>query len=514
MSNTHTHSPPEIAPPQRVPERRFWAGALGFLALIALATAGIVLRGSTVGIGAVATPNPGTTVSGRARIVLTFPTTMHTDSVESRLTVMPETSVSTVSTGGAIRGHWSWEANGVRSERVAQFIPEAPLAPGGTYRVTFAPGATATNGRAVTNAISYSFTVRLASLLFLRADVNGKASTVGAVGAVGKVGEVGALQLWSADADGGNARQITHELESVQEFTPAPDGSRIAYTTQAGPQTTALWAINSDGSGRTRLSPAGDPSSYATPAWSPVGNVIVYVLRGVVPDGRGGVTLGTSKLWAVTPNGKALGRIYGRGDEVGFAPVWSSDGTHLAFREQVDAQNISAIVLSDLSPDPVKVPAGPGNRIAWAPDGVHVAYDESIPAIGNAAATGGNRIVIVAADGSAPRILGAADASAPDWSPDGTQLVFASHTQRADGTPTTDIAVIGVNTHGNDGARRLLGGDGLTSADPVWSPDGQTVIATRFSTQTGNDRGLWQVHSDGTAARLIVSGGEHAVWVP
>lgn len=508
MSNTHTHSPPEIAPPERAPERRFWAGALGFLALIALATAGIVLRGSTVGIGVVATPNPGATVSGRARIVLTFPTAMHTDSVESRLTVVPETSVPTVSTGGAVRGHWSWEANGVRSEQVAQFIPEAPLALGATYRVTFARGATATNGRAVTNAISYSFTVRLASLLFLRADPTGKVGTVGAVG------KTGTLQLWSADANGGNARQITHEPESVQEFTPAPDGSRIAYTTQAGPQTTALWAINSDGTGHTRLSPAGDPSSYATPAWSPVGNVIVYVLRGVVPDGRGGVTLGTSKLWAVTPDGKALGRIYGRGDEVGFAPVWSSDGTHLAFREQVDAQNISAIVLSDLSPDPVKVPAGPGNRIAWAPDGTHVAYDESIPASGNAAATGGNRIVIVAADGSAPHVLGATDASTPDWSPDGTQLVFASRAQRADGTLTTDIAVINVNARGNNGVRRLLGGDGLTSADPVWSPDGQTVIATRFSTQTGNDRGLWQVHSDGTAARLIVSGGEHAVWVP
>ena len=461
MTNRMINQPQHAAlSPETPKEGRYWAGALGFLALVIAATVGIAVRGSTVGIEVTATPAPNTVVSGRSRIVLTFPTAMRTESVEGRLTVAPETATSV---GDAVPGRWAWETGAVRSDRVAQFIPAAPLTPGVTYRVTLPHGATAINGRSVRADRSWSFAVRAASLLFLRVNPTDRAA---------------GRQLWSADADGSNLRQITQEPGGVLEFSPAPDGTRIAYIMQEGPQTTALWAINSDGTGRTRLSPTGDPSGYATPAWSPAGDVIAYVLRGVVPNGSGGVTLGTSKLWAVTPDGKALGRIYGRGDEVGFAPVWSPDGTHFAFREQVDAQNNAAVVLSDLSPNPIKIAAGPGSRIAWSPDGARAAYDETTPGGATPDGGGGSRVVIVGADGAGRHTFAGADAATPDWAPDGTQLVFASHAVRADGSPAADIAVARVDGGGE--VRRLLGGDGLASADPVWSPDGQTIIATRF----------------------------------
>jgi len=497
MTHPVMNQPRHAAPPSKAPnEGRYWAGALGFLALVVVATAGIAVRGSTIGIEVTATPAPNAVVSGRSRIVLTFPTAMRTESVEGRLIVAPETATGA---GTAVRGRWAWETGATRSDRVAQFIPAAPLTPGVAYRVTLPRGATAVNGRSVRTDHSWSFAVRAASLLFLRVNPTDRAA---------------GRQLWSADANGDNLRQITQEPGGVLEFSSAPDGARIAYTTQEGPQATALWAINSDGTGRIRLSPAGDPSGYATPAWSPAGDVIAYVLRGVIPNGTGGVTLGTSKLWAVTPDGKALGRIYGRGDEVGFAPVWSPDGTHLAFREQVDAQNNAAVVLSDLSPDPVKIVAGPGSRITWSPDGARAAYDENTSngAAPDSGSGGGSRVVIVSADGMARHTLDATDAAAPDWSPDGTQLVFASHSTRADGSPTADIAVARVN--GVGGVRRLFGGDGLTSADPAWSPDGQTIIATRFSARTGDDRGVWQTGADGIGARLLIPGGERTVWVP
>src|SRR6185312_11898540 len=150
----------------------------------------------------------------------------------------------------------------------------------------------------------------------------------------------------------------------------------------------SLWAINLDGTGRTRLSPANDPSLYASPAWSPAGDVIVYTLRSVVPSGAPpsisavnsaapAATIGTSKLWAVAPDGRSLGRIYGRGDEVGFDPVWSPDGARLAFRGQVSDNNASTVLLSDLSADPYSLPAGPGSRITWSPDSGRAAFDES-----------------------------------------------------------------------------------------------------------------------------------------
>lgn len=470
-------------------ERRFWAGAAGLVLLVLAAAGLVVLRGSTVGIGVGTSPEPGVTTSGRARVVLRFPTAMGRESVEERLTVAPAGG------GAAVAGSWSWEEGGLRSERTAQFLPAVPLAPGTVYRATLRSGARAVNGRTVNAETAWTFTVRAPSLVFLRADATG-----------------GARQLWRADADGGNARQITREPGGVREFSPAPEGDRFAYTTQEGPQMTALWTVRADGTGRTRLSPVGDVFGYAAPAWSPAGDVIVYVLRAIVPGtvaANGAVTLGNSKLWAVAPDGRRLGRIYGRGDEVGFAPAWSPDGTHLAFREQVDAQNASAVVISDFT-TAMPVAAGPGTRIAWSPDGTHLAYDETTPGAGGDVRS---RVVIVRADGTGPRPLfgaGAGAEAAPDWSPDGTRLAFARRTQGADGSPTVEVWT--ATADGGD-ARRLFGGDGLMAAEPAWSPDGRTLVATRFNGRTGEDRGLWRVGADGAGAKLLVPGGERAVWV-
>ena len=91
--------------------------------------------------------------------------------------------------------------------------------------------------------------------------------------------------LWTANADGSGPRQITNEQGDVLDYAAAPDGSRIAYVVRESQQATSLWAINLDGTGRIRLSPANDPSLYASPAWSPAGDVIVYTLRSVVPSG-------------------------------------------------------------------------------------------------------------------------------------------------------------------------------------------------------------------------------------
>ncbi len=484
-----------IAPasPRTSPERRFWLASLGLILAIAAATGLVVLRGSTVSIGVATTPASGATISAKALIGLTFPTGMRPDSVVSRLHIEP-----------ALPGMWSWDVNGTPSDRVVRFLPSQPLAPGTTYRATLAKGAQATNGRAVGRDTGWSFTIRPASLLFLRVTPGGAPNL---------------HNLWTANADGSGPRQITNERGDVLDYTAAPDGSRIAYVVRESQQATSLWAINRDGTERTRLSPANDPSLYASPAWSPAGDVIVYTRRSVVPSGAPAsisavnsaapaVTIGTSKLWAVAPDGRSLGRIYGRGDEVGFDPVWSPDGARLAFRGQVSDNNASTVVLSDLSADPYSLPAGPGSRITWSPDSGRAAFDESVP---DATGSVTNRIVVAGfGDGSKQVFLGnqAGHESEPAWSPDGTRLAFI----RQDGsTPATSLWVANID---GSGLTRLLGGDGLSCELPAWSPDGTTLVTTRINGATGEDGGIWIVDMGGRVARSILPDGERVTWIP
>ncbi len=486
-----------IATPDRRPasDRRFWLTAIGLLVTLALLTLLVVVRGSTVGVSVTATPVAGATVSGRARIVLTFAAAMDTTSVESRLRVDPP-----------VEGHWSWESGGARSDRVAQFIPARLLNPGATYTATLAPGARARNGRNVARETTWRFTVRPGLLIFLKAGTDG-------------AGQV--HNLWSANPDGTGQRQITSEPGGVVEYSPAPDGSRIAYTTREAGGATALWAINADGSGRTRLSPANDPSLYSTPAWSPAGDIILYVLRaalgqgnapGTAPAGTatGQTTFGASKLWAVAPDGRSLGRIYGRGDEVGFAPVWSPDGTHLAFRGPVDDNNRASVVISDLSGSPIVLPAAAGNRMTWSPDSKRIAYDEAVP---DASGTAQSRIVIVGADGKGTTTFSSTattNAAEPAWSPDGARIAFTR--QVVDhGFPTTELWI--ANTDGSD-AVRIFGGDGLSSMSPVWSPDGTTLLATRSNPVNGQAAGIWRANADGSDARALIPLGDSAMWLP
>lgn len=483
-----------IAPPARPPasDRRFWLVAIGLLVALALLTLLVVARGSTVGVGVTATPVQGATVSGRTRIVLTFAAAMDAASVESRLQLDPP-----------VAGHWSWESGGARSDRVAQFIPTGLLSPGATYTATLTPGARARNGRTVTRETTWRFTVRPGLLFFIKAGQSGTGQP---------------RNLWSASPAGADQRQVTNEPGGVLEYSPAPDGSRIAYTTQEAGGATALWAINADGSGRTRLSPANDPSLYSTPAWSPAGDVILYVLRsalgsgsgtGTAPPGSAQTTFGASKLWAVAPDGRSLGRIYGRGDEVGFDPAWSPDGTHLAFRGPVDDKNQGSVVLSDLSGNPVVVPAGAGSRITWSPDGKQVAYDETVP---DASGMAQSHIVIVGVDGTraAPFQSAAASEAEPAWSPDGTRI--ASTRQVTDhGIATTEVWL--ANPDGTK-PMRVFGGDGLAAMTPIWSPDGTTLLVTRANPVNGQAAGIWRANADGTDVRALIPLGDRPIWVP
>jgi Tol biopolymer transport system component len=110
-------------------------------------------------------------------------------------------------------------------------------------------------------------------------------------------------------------------------------------------------------------------------------------------------------------------------------------------------------------------------------------------------------IYVVNADGTGLRRL--ADGWAPEWSPDGSTIVYAT-----DASP--DCSPYSV--HACDAAIRVIRPDGtgsrglpVTGDEPHWSPDGTRIVLTRFrpGQTNGVDSDLWIVGADGTGGSQL-----------
>ena len=90
----------------------------------------------------------------------------------------------------------------------------------------------------------------------------------------------------------------------------------------------------------------------------------------------------------------------------------------------------------------------------------------------------------------------------PDWSPDGSQIVYISAVDSEPGAPARRRDVFLMNADGS-GSHRLFqmpGGAGATN--PRWSPDGSRISFDSFALATGGFQ-PYVMNSDGSNVRLI-----------
>ena len=265
------------------------------------------------------------------------------------------------------------------------------------------------------------------------------------------------LQIYIMDSRGGNARPISGDHFNDRHPAWSPDGRRIVFVHARALGQPAVYTMNATGEDRVRLS---DCHSDSRPAWSPDGTQIVY---------NHALKQGIRNLFVVDIE------------------------TFLAAQE---APLIKAEVIPE--PDPEQEPEpepDPEPEIAQKPEpekDPHQTPDEEqekgeddppqAPSADPPAVEEGIQRLTISANRDIH----------PDWSPDGSKLVFT----RESAPHNASVYVLDLFSR----LQTRLTPEGGYSGYPCWSTDGTKII---FSSNRNGSLGIWMMDADGSNTVLI-----------
>jgi Tol biopolymer transport system component len=193
-------------------------------------------------------------------------------------------------------------------------------------------------------------------------------------------------------------------------------------------------------------------------------------------------------------------------------PVWSPDGSKLAFRSNRDGDpEIYAMAADGSGITRLTFHPGLDGEPAWSPDGSRIAFRRSeffgdFTGPGHPAPTGQpapSEIWVMNADGSdgvsLTRNPEVRDVH-PSWSPDGSRIVFE---RTYVNSTRVDLLVMGatgtpqrvITPWGGDPQAIRAGVIRALDVDPAWSPDGEQIVFRALRDFFGYD--LWTVTPDG-----------------
>lgn len=300
------------------------------------------------------------------------------------------------------------------------------------------------------------------------------------------VAAAGGLALGLALAP--NAAAVTTQTAPATAMPEAVSVTgQIAYVAR-GPSTIPfgspvqddVWVMNPDGTGKVNLTDSTDIDDFS-PVWSPDGTKIAYISGAFTQNVMVMNADGTGKQLVTT----------GAVD-----PSWGPDNSRLAVLKSREGLS-PAVVIIDLATGTEQfVTEAAQMDVVWSPDGGKVAFvavrPETYPdPIDGTPIEGAQwEIVLVNADGTGAETVLTAGAPGtdranyleedrhPTWSPDGQMLVFMSQDQ----IPSCCGAwqLWGVNRDGS-GITNLSNDPTVNDMYPSWSPDGTSIVFTRYS---------------------------------
>jgi Tol biopolymer transport system component len=266
--------------------------------------------------------------------------------------------------------------------------------------------------------------------------------------------------LYRIRANGTNLRRLGRGAEPDW----SPDGKTIVFTDydRSFPE---LFLMSADGSDRRRLTRTR--FGAWSPAWAPRGRTIAFARSFLRED----------SVSLIRANGSNERRLF-RG---AFGPAWSPDGTQLLVgraRVAILDEQMAAIIKIERDGTLLEWLLTPESDrdVAVSPDGARTAFTSVRP-------FSQNGVYVADADGSNESFLHSG--SAPDWSPDGSQVLLLDsdgmYVVDADGTDPLKLPTP-VRANGRP----------LSPLEPAWHPGGAHVsfVARTSSSNCGD---VWQM---------------------
>ena len=249
----------------------------------------------------------------------------------------------------------------------------------------------------------------------------------------------------------------------------------------------------------TPVEVAAPTATAAAPPLPPAGGRIAFL------SDR---TAGRRELWIINPDGSHATALL-PGQTMDAAPVWSPDGTRLAYVAGLNGKSQIGVLLvnADNTPGQTAIlttdaQSSDNTLPAWSPDNRQLAFQSN--------RSGAQQIYVMPAVGGPAKAIANQPpyASWPAWAPDGKTLVFAA------GVDVQHTQLYSVPADGSAMPAPLTNND-RPAAGPVWAPDGKSILF--LLTTSSGTHNIVTIHPDGTGQHELTSGPQEdifPVWSP